>query len=153
MKNINGNLKIVLAFILGIVLTAPVGIYATSRLQANQVKYNDTPLDEVIDELKSGLYDFSKFTTLWRPIPVQNSNITYSGTYTFTEDYRVVVVVRYTNYIANTSYSTTGMTQVFYGDSGVYAEGAGIHIYKNVKSGSKVSYSIKNLNKAGIGVF
>lgn len=154
MKNfIKNNLKIILAFIFGILVTASISVYAAVRLQANQIEYNEAPLDEVLDDLYNGAFDFSKFTTLWKPIPVRSGNITYSGTYTFNQDYRLVIIMRYTNNFSKTSFSVSGMSQVFYGDCGIYAEGSAMHVYKNVKSGSKVSYSINGLTNAGIGVF
>ena len=47
------NKKSIIIFILGMILTASISVFATTRYQANQIEYNDTPLDEVLDDLYS----------------------------------------------------------------------------------------------------
>lgn len=57
MKN---KIKIVIAFILGLIVASSITTYATIKLQASEIEYNDTPLDQVLDDLynqSSSKYD------------------------------------------------------------------------------------------------
>lgn len=50
MKN---KIKIVIAFILGLIVASSITTYATIKLQANEIEYNNTTLDKVLDDLYS----------------------------------------------------------------------------------------------------
>lgn len=45
------NIKIIVAFILGAIIFGGIGVYAAVKIQASEIEYNDTPLDEVLDDL------------------------------------------------------------------------------------------------------
>ncbi len=48
---IKNNLKIIIAVIITFIVTLSMGVYATIKLQANEVEYNNTTLDKVLDDL------------------------------------------------------------------------------------------------------
>lgn len=48
MKN---NLKIIITFIIGVILTASISVYAAIKYQASEIEYNNTPLNEVLNDL------------------------------------------------------------------------------------------------------
>ena len=49
-----------LTFVIGILIAGRIGVYATIRIQASEIDYNGTPVDEVLDDLYSNI----PFTTM-----------------------------------------------------------------------------------------
>lgn len=74
MKN-KTNLKIILAFLLGLVIAGSIGVYATIKIQASEIGYNDTTVDQVLDELytkKSQGVQVATLTTQGETYTMQN---------------------------------------------------------------------------------
>ena len=49
--------KNILFFILGFVAAGNISVYAAIKYQASEIEYNDTPLDEVLDDLYTQTFD------------------------------------------------------------------------------------------------
>ena len=48
---IKNNLKTIVAIIITFIVTLSMSVYATIKFQASEIEYNDTPLDQVLDDL------------------------------------------------------------------------------------------------------
>ena len=42
-----------LTFVIGLIVAGSIGVYATIKIQASEIEYNNTPLDQVLDDLYS----------------------------------------------------------------------------------------------------
>ncbi len=47
----NKSIKVIIAFLIGVISAGSIGEYATVKIQASEVGYNGTPLDEVLNDL------------------------------------------------------------------------------------------------------
>ena len=70
MKNMFKNP--ILMFILGAIIFSSITVYATVKYQASEIEYNDTPLNEVLDDL----YNFSGQSN--ENVSIRSINITAS---------------------------------------------------------------------------
>ena len=52
-KLIKNNLKVFVAIIITVVICISSSVYATIRIQASEIEYNGTPVDQVLDDLYS----------------------------------------------------------------------------------------------------
>ena len=100
------NKKSIIIFILGMILTASLSVYATTRYQANQIEYNDTPLDEVLDDL----YTETNKDILTR-LNLSSSKVSYNESYGKRIPYRSTTLnLSSGSYLIFTSYHFSGGT-------------------------------------------
>ncbi len=125
----------------GTTYTLPAGYYSGGTLNSTSA-------------FNKGKSSIENIVQLWRPVVTGNENpISYSGTYNFTESYSYVIVVDFTESIADTHFEVSNLTMVKQFDHPLWMEYVGVKIYKNANSSSSISYSFDNLNRAGIGVY
>ncbi len=74
MKN-KTNIKIIIAFLLGLIISGSIGVYATIRMQADEIGYKDGTVEEALDYLyvkKSQGVQVATLTTQGATYTMQN---------------------------------------------------------------------------------
>ena len=73
--------KNIMFLIIGIILASSITAYATIKLQANEIEYNDTTLDKVLDDLYSNTGKVTSVSFTSSSTSTQNFDIGFRPTY------------------------------------------------------------------------
>ena len=166
------KIQIILAFILGIVVSSGV-VYAVTLYQAKEVAYDNTSSDSTSTDVQSAIDELYDITNTLKNLEVEvlkNGNNNYgtnsSGSLTTSKDYKAIIVTvfalntrgggsagsRVTTQDGTSITASTNQSLSFWGatpnkgdmDGQVYT-----HVYLNVPSGSTVSYTANANQRTG----
>ena len=160
MKLIRENLKVIIAFIIGIILASSITVYAYN-FYATDVKYTD---DKSVAEALNELY-----LSTSKELSVEVINHSYTNGYitsTTTKDYNYIIITgckwKWMNGHISSSFTITGEYENYINKFGVAgndlsnSDASDIAIIKNVKEGAVITVGegnsevYKNLNIVGV---
>ena len=97
------NIKIIIAFALGLIIAGSIGVYAAIKMQASEIGYNDTTVDQALNDLYTTSNRFNS-------INISFTSASYSNTINSQANFNFDEFANYYKYFKINSLTTNAST-------------------------------------------